>query len=339
MASSRRVPTSENVSTYGAGQTYTALGTWEADTDNDLVTATHGEGLACLAAVYDDRVSMGGSTVNSSYWRRIYPQASNFHNGNPASGVRFFSTSTSNAMQPQENPSQIQDIVAKVTVNDAATVRVFNHQTTNAVAVGCIQIDSNNSGAGGIDAFFANGGGMFINCLSIRNELEGFRSNGNCTFYNCTAISNTADGFEATATTCLLKNCLSHGNTGADFTGTYSSSSVNNASEDATGDDVGTNCRASQTFTFAGGFTDDYHLSSSDAGAKDFGVDLSGDATYAFDDDIDAATRSGSWDIGFDEVSGGGGGTTRGTPFGHRGTAFNGGRTLQGPLMACEVAA
>lgn len=37
-----------------------------------------------------------------------------------------------------------------------------------------------------------------------------------------------------------------------------------------------------------------------------------------------------------DMGGGGGASATRGTPFGHRGTAFNGGRTMQGPLMSRE---
>lgn len=37
--------------------------------------------------------------------------------------------------------------------------------------------------------------------------------------------------------------------------------------------------------------------------------------------------------IGWEFVSSGGGSTTRGTPFGHRGTAFNGGRTFNGILQ------
>lgn len=57
----------------------------------------------------------------------------------------------------------------------------------------------------------------------------------------------------------------------------------------------------SATFTFENGAGDDYHLASNDAGGIDKGTDLSGDGTFAFDDDIDGDTRSGTWDIGFDE--------------------------------------
>ena len=44
----------------------------------------------------------------------------------------------------------------------------------------------------------------------------------------------------------------------------------------------------------------DFHLQSSDPGVDD-GTDLSADANFAFDDDVDFDTRSGTWDIGFDE--------------------------------------
>lgn len=66
---------------------------------------------------------------------------------------------------------------------------------------------------------------------------------------------------------------------------------------------VGANSRTSQTFTFVATGSDDYHLSSGDAGAKDFGTDLSADGSLAFSTDIDGATRSGTWDIGADEYT------------------------------------
>jgi hypothetical protein len=82
-----------------------------------------------------------------------------------------------------------------------------------------------------------------------------------------------------------------------DFSG--SPAGNNNASSDGTA--TGTGSRINQTFTFVASGSDDYHLAGSDAGALDFGADLSADGVFAFDDDIDFDTRSGTWDIGFDE--------------------------------------
>lgn len=58
-------------------------------------------------------------------------------------------------------------------------------------------------------------------------------------------------------------------------------------------------------FVDAGG--DDYHIMRSSTGAVNLGTDLSSDAVYPFNDDIDGDTRpSGEdmWDIGADEASG-----------------------------------
>src|SRR5207249_9982844 len=55
----------------------------------------------------------------------------------------------------------------------------------------------------------------------------------------------------------------------------------------------GTNNRTGQTFTFTASSTGDYHLDSSDASARSFGLDLSGDANLEFSTDIDGEYRSG----------------------------------------------
>lgn len=73
-----------------------------------------------------------------------------------------------------------------------------------------------------------------------------------------------------------------------------------------------THDRVSQTFAFVSttSGSEDYHLSSTDTGALNFGVDLSADPNLAFNDDIDGQIRSGVWDIGADEYGAGSGGDT-----------------------------
>lgn len=75
-----------------------------------------------------------------------------------------------------------------------------------------------------------------------------------------------------------------------------------NAASDATVS--GTGSRTNQTFTYEAG-TDNYLLSNSDAGAKDFGEDLSGDANLPITDDIFGTSRpqGSAYDIGATEVS------------------------------------
>ena len=64
-----------------------------------------------------------------------------------------------------------------------------------------------------------------------------------------------------------------------------------------------THDRVSQTFTFVNAGGRDYHLTSSDAGARDVGVSLSGDGNLPFNYDIDAQSRpyNSIWDMGADE--------------------------------------
>lgn len=50
----------------------------------------------------------------------------------------------------------------------------------------------------------------------------------------------------------------------------------------------------------------DFHINTGSV-LKDDGIDLSADSFYAFSDDIDYATRSGTWDKGVDEISSAGG--------------------------------
>lgn len=78
---------------------------------------------------------------------------------------------------------------------------------------------------------------------------------------------------------------------------------LNNATDDGTGDDFGTGGRVNQTFTFVDPALGNYHLAGTDTGAKGYGADLSGDANYAFTDDIDIQNRAEPWDIGADATT------------------------------------
>ncbi len=109
--------------------------------------------------------------------------------------------------------------------------------------------------------------------------------------------------------TCYAKNNIAansvEGNYFAWNSGSFHSSSDYNWSDDTT-DTGGTNDINSSDpgwndVTFANESTDNFHLASTDSGAKNLGTDLSGDASLAFADDIDGGTRSGIWDIGADE--------------------------------------
>lgn len=123
----------------------------------------------------------------------------------------------------------------------------------------------------------------------------------NNTFADCYTAMQASSGGGWRA-----KNNLyySNGISGADgYVGTFHADSTNNAS-DLASDAPGSNARNSQTYTFVDAGAGNYRLASGDGGAKDVGADLSADAAYAFAIDQEGDTRSGSWDIGADEVAG-----------------------------------
>lgn len=303
MASARRTGTAESVSTYGAGQTYSVLATWESATDNNNVTGTVSPVLECLAAQYADTVVLAGATNDATYFRIIRPQAGNFHTGIRDTGVRFYITTNTVVFALQENNSQVQDVLARIT-NSSASARLGFAATTAGTGgafVGCIGTNIQNSGSGAHSAFQMDRDGVrCVDCLAENIESTGFYTNGSATTvlcYNCTSINSLVNGFIQFAGTFNLKNCLADATAGTDFAGTFTATNCASGDTSATG----TGARASQTFTFVNAAGFDYHLATNDAGAKGFGTDLSADGTYAFNDDIDRQTIT-TWSIGFDSL-------------------------------------
>jgi len=141
-------------------------------------------------------------------------------------------------------------------------------------------------------------------------HVDGSPTSSDAYFYSNTIYYGGTSGIDwgiGTSTSSggnvVCKNNLVDVGGGLAFRGSFAAASDYNASSDGTA--PGTNSRTNQTFTFADAINENYHLDSTDTGAKDCGTDLSSDPYLAFTDDIDGDTRSVPWDIGADEyVSG-----------------------------------
>ena len=307
MATSRQTATNEQISTFGVARTYADWPSWESATDNDLVTAAASEVLECYddAASFDTRVSINGATTDSSYFRIIRPASGEGHDGTSNNGITIIDTDTSNqSVDVTEDYFQIQDIILEKQANSGGGIYgVLLNGPDNCQIVGMIFVDGVNSGAGGcrgVGCLNTGGDTLIINNLIDNWDEKGFLIfNNNVYLYNNTCVDSGGNGFE-TATGSRLRNNLCDNSTGSDFTGGTSSPTQYNASSDATA--PGSNSRTNQTFTFENAAGNDYHLDITDSGAKDFGEDLSAVSPGGFDDDIDFETRSGSWDMGFDEI-------------------------------------
>ena len=160
----------------------------------------------------------------------------------------------------------------------------------------------NNIIYGAIDTDNNSGAGIVLGALSA-----GFTGGGyvyNNTIYNCYR------GIERGGFVTVLKNNIAYNNTDNYYlaSGGWDASSTNNLSGPGTDAQIpATNARNGYVVTFADEANQDFHLDSSDTGARNQGIilyDAIDDANLYFTTDIDNNARldsAGTWDIGADE--------------------------------------
>lgn len=288
----------------------------------NLVTGGHIMMVPCYADGADASVTVDGWTTGASNYVKIYTPVttsevgiSQRHNGRWGNGYRttgYFILSDEyvriDGMSVYQSASarvvfvsgstgagevHISNCFAWYTNNDATGYDVYDIWSVGALTVkiwNCIGI--NDSTATGSEAFYFNDADVTTYC------------------YNCTAIANAGEGFYSWQGTVVLKNCLGYSTSGAAFAMTGTDTITYSASDDATADDRGgAGNRISQTFSFVDAANDNYHLLSTDAGAVDYGTNLSADANLAFVYDLDGDPRplGATWDIGADEAQARGG--------------------------------
>lgn len=296
-----------------SGGDYTSLSAWEAANQGDLVAADEVRQAECYAFEDTTAVTIDGSTVDSTRYMRVFAAAG-------AEAQMPWNTSTSyrlrvlnTALNIQDDYVRVERIQVEFTSN--ASGNRYAVQVNGVNGVRLIGVLARNAGADANNVVFSltgisSGNTVYaINCVAIgaANGDNGFQffptGTGAALLYNCTAVNCATGFYNASSPGAIAKNCLSYGNVTADFGdggGGWAAGTEFNASEDATA--PGTSSRTSQTFTFVNTAGGDYHLDSGDGGAKDFGKDLSADAAFPFSDDFDGVARSGSWDIGADEI-------------------------------------
>lgn len=176
--------------------------------------------------------------------------------------------------------------------------------TTNILIDSVIVADTGDTSAEGIKAYSTG-------TVTIRNSIV-YGATHECilsdfattTVQNSTLVGCGTYGLRKTANgTLTATNVYAGGNTTADFNGTITMTTC--ASSDSTGT-AGLRTIAVATgsgafFTNVTGGSQDFHIGSSSA-LKDVGTSLAG----SFTTDVDGATRTGTWDIGADENTGGG---------------------------------
>lgn len=313
MASSRRAPTSDNISTYHSAGTgspdYTSMGTWEAATDNDLVTATQGETLLVWNGTHDDNVALLGATVNSSYFRRIIGDTGSpgVHHGGLRGMGSILSTTydSGNPVSLDEQYASIQDLCMTGALNSANARYLIDMSEANQDVVGCVIYGLSNAGAGTFRTIVnRNPDNSIINTI-IENcegnagvgDLYNIQSSGtplnvsNCTFYGTGALGVRAD----TANLTKFTNVILDGYTVC-VSGTISSSGSDYMlTSDSTA--VGANSVTTGNPAYVNEGGNDYHLATGDTSGAKTGVDPT-----AYDEDIDLDPVT-TWWMGANSLS------------------------------------
>lgn len=290
-------------------------------------------GIACYSsAAPDGAATIDGSVSSATNYIKIYTPTSERHLGvyntskyriettnntiplvvkDPfvrVDGLQFYLQSSNAA-----NPRIVQFYATGGTVGEVANNVVYFTNNiirghTNSTQTGFEGVQIYQAGSGTSNAYVYNN--LIYDIVSSGDAAEtGLDVNDsafNFYIYNNTFVGIGARGITAGAsTTKTMRNNLFSGSGTIDINGTVNDTSGNNSTTRAS---IGYTCspgacsgdRTSQTFTFVNSGASDWHLASTDAGARNYGAELSG----TFTTDIDGQTRPGEsvWDIGMDEV-------------------------------------
>lgn len=288
----------------GGNNDYASVSLWEAGVQGDL-TLSETQEAECYAFADTTAVTIDGSTTDATHYLRVYA-ASGAEAQMPwsTSAYRLTPGSNTTPMSAFDAFTRIERIQMELATGASNRFGISCGTTPGVRVIGCY-IRATGAGAGtqiGINSTVSGAG----NYVHVRNTVvTGFNGagiqsqsgSGEMWAYN-TVVANCGSGFNGGGAF-TAKNCIAYNNT-TDFAGTYAAS-TNNASEDGTAPDTNEVTITTDPFVdFAGG---DFHIESGSE-VHDAGADLSADANFPFSDDFDGATRTGTWDLGVDEITG-----------------------------------
>ncbi len=312
----------------GSGTNYTSLSAWEAGEQGDLTGARDEIAVAkcrCTGGTADaadgDNVAIEGWTTDSTHYIKIWtdPTESYRHPGS-WSDSKYRLTKNADGSGPLViKESYVYIIGLQISTNSYSgrdwSRGVFVESGNNIYVLQCIiKKAGSNANHRGIECSSGAGTGQYY-CNNIIYGFSGASESG--IYLDNEGGTQLAYAYNNTISGCntgilsgrwkkhdIINNIISSCTEA--FSGSFNRS-YNNATNNAslgTSYDAATESgnHTSHTFSFVG--VEDFHLQSSDTGAKGLGLNLYNDANYPFQTDIDGQDRGGSgavWDIGADE--------------------------------------
>ena len=310
----------------GSGYDYDSLSDWEADlggttsgdlpADNEIAVAK----CRCTGGTADTQssyVDIAGWTTDSTHYIKIWtdPSESYRHNGTYQTGNKYRIDSTSHGIICNENYVYVDGLAIYVHGEGLACLVAGDSGTANYIYFSnCVlKGDGNDQTYGITNEYQPSGSYLYVwNCMVFKHGRGIYINAPSAThyIYSCTIANNNTTGFYAggASSVSYCKNVLCDNiaeDTDRDFAAVGTLTNYNCASAGNTAANFGgSGNREGQTFSYVDEDNDDYHLQSTDAGAKGYGLNLYNDANYPFQTDIDGDDRGGSgaeWDIGADE--------------------------------------
>jgi len=295
---------------------FTSLSAWEAAyggidfasascTDGDL-TCVNTSAVAEIDGTWTSpdttAVTINGWTTSATNYIKIYTTATARHDGTAGSGYILRADHSLYIIESNvwidgleiDNDGGANWTIDCRWASQAGTIKISNNIIHNGTSIG-MYLDENSN-----NLIF----NVWNNIIYDFDTGIHWQGDAGGSVYNNTIINNTTYGIYGVLETFNLKNNISSGN-GTDYYHVGNTTYSNNISSDATSPDGASFQNQTVSFVSTTSGSEDFHLSSSDTSAKDAGTDLSADANLAFTTDIDGDIRSGSWDIGADEQSGG----------------------------------
>jgi hypothetical protein len=310
----------QDCSGYGGSEPcYESLAAWEADyggidfgpNDQGDLVAADTVAVARIEGTWTQPdtapLNISGWTTDAERYIRIYTTSEARHDGTPGSGYRLQTTGSrplySNAAYFRIEGLEIYGLFDGNLVYARPGAGVdgeihFSHNLIHGNGV--------NSGSGiylydydGVAKIWNN----IIYDVGTLGSSAGIQaSRGLVYVYNNTVVDVIGGFAIRSGGGVVAKNNLTEAPS-YDFYGAFYLGSDFNASSDDTA--PGFHSRREQTFTFVDRAGDNFHLAAVDAGARNYGADLSSDPHNPIADDVDGDSRAGGWDIGADEATGG----------------------------------
>jgi len=306
-----------------ADSAYISGASWEANEAVDLVAAgdTHTVNFDGSGADTGGQIALNTWTTGASNRLTLQGNVSNLHEGKWDAGKYHIQVSDTfdGAIEINNGAEyctvqhlQLEQQGAVTSQSRGLHVLVSNNVNTDIIVRRCLVFQS----ATGTPTVDTDGLRLEndVNCVFSNNCIFGNFFDGIRTFFTAigaikyvvyanTVVDSSNVGIRISQnnapTEAHVRNNISSnsGSTDYEFSGTEPKFTSGNCSSDTSS--LETHLR-SRTFTFVDAGNDDYHLADNDVGARGTGVDLSADAVFAFNDDVDGDTRT-AWDSGFDE--------------------------------------